>query len=311
MIKDIINENIKKVNEKDSEALKDRTQYVGASDVGQCPLKVVKSKLNPPEYDSETLVKFKRGHLAETILAECFAYTQYRWETQMEFIHPKCEYIRAHADFVFYTKDFSRIGIVEQKSVSSIPDEPYSSWVEQLQFQMGLAKLVYPDTEVKGAIFVVNLNSGKFEEFNGFIPDEQLFGQLMDKAQMIYDAVQQKDISNLSPEPDSLCVFCPFKATCPEFTGDEKTVPEEIVEKVKEYQQIIAEEKELKAKKEDVKNDIIGFTGNDFQARFNGYKLSVKETVRQSVDTKLLKTEYKDIYESVLKEIPYVSFRIS
>ena len=43
--------------------LGDRTEYVGASDVGQCPRKVVLPKTQPVPYDLQTLIRFERGNL--------------------------------------------------------------------------------------------------------------------------------------------------------------------------------------------------------------------------------------------------------
>ena len=46
--------------------LGDRTEYVGASDVGQCPRKVILSKTQPLPHDLQTLIRFERGNLVET-----------------------------------------------------------------------------------------------------------------------------------------------------------------------------------------------------------------------------------------------------
>ena len=231
--------------------------------------------------------------------------------TQAEFIHPDFNYIKAHVDFVFYTKDFSKIGIVEVKSVSSIPDEPYPSWVEQLQFQMGLAKLMHPDAEIKGSLFVIDLNSGKYVEFNGYKPNDELFNNLVEKACVIYEKVQARETENLSCEVNNLCAFCPFKKDCPAFTGDEPMISEELNKAVESYIAVSQEEKKLKKKKEDLKQEILGYTGNNFHAKFNGHRLSVKESVSVRVDVNLLKSKYPEVYKSVVKQIPFLSFRIT
>ncbi len=312
MIKDIIDEKLKEISKRETlESLGDRSKYVGASDVVGCPRKAILTKLQPPEFDNETLIRLMRGHLAETILVKCFSEINYRWKTQMEFVHPEYDYIKAHADFVFYTKDFSKIGIVEQKSVSSIPDEPYPSWVEQLQFQMGLAKLLYPKAEIKGSLFVIDLNSGKYEEFNGYEPNDEIFDVLLENAKKIYEFVQNNQVDDLPIEPGLLCGYCPFKADCPAFTGDESEVPEDVQKAVESYMTISQEEKNLKREKDNLKQEIIGYTGPSFKAAFNGYKLSVKETVSTRVDTKVLKAEYPDVYEAVVKQTPFLSFRVS
>ena len=308
MIKEIVDKNIKKTLEKYTNDLGNRSEYIGASDVVDCPRKVVLSKLVDPTYDSTTLIKFKRGHLAEDILAECFALTPYVWETQVELVHPEMDYIKAHADFLFHNKSFTKIGIVEEKSVSTIPDEPHLSWVNQLQFQMGLAKLVYPNAEIKGSIFVMDLNAGKYVEFNGFTPSQEIFDALLERAKEIWNYVKskQKD-NNLPVEPGFVCNSCPFRDNCPAFSGDE--VPEDVKKATEEYLRCLEQEKEIKAKKEEIKKQIIGLTGTNFSASFDSHKLIIREIEKEYADSRLLKEKYPEVYEEIKKTTSYVSFR--
>ena len=308
MIREIIDENIQKTLEKYAKDLGDRSKYVGASDVVDCPRKVVLSKLVNPTYDSTTLIKFKRGHLAEDILAECFALTPYTWETQVELSHPEMGYIKAHVDFLFHNKDYSRIGIVEEKTVSTMPDTPHISWVNQLQFQMGLAKLVYPNAEIKGSIFVMDLNAGKYVEFNGFTPSQEIFDALLERAKEIWNYVKSKQKDNLPVEPGFVCNSCPFRNSCPAFSGDE--VPEDVKKAVEEYLRCLEEEKKIKAKKEEIKKQIIGLTGTNFSASFDGHKLTVREIEREYADSRMLKEKYPEVYEDVKRATSYVSLRV-
>ena len=58
MIKDIIDEKLREISKRESlESLGDRSKYVGASDVVGCLRKVVLTKLQPPEFDNETLIR--------------------------------------------------------------------------------------------------------------------------------------------------------------------------------------------------------------------------------------------------------------
>jgi len=310
MIKEIIEKNIKKVLEKESAKLGDRLKYIGASDVGGCPRKTVLSKIDPPEMDVPTLIRLQRGHLAELILKECFEFTNYRWEPQKELVHPDYDYLRAHIDFFFYTADYSKIGIVEQKSVSLIPSEPYANWIDQLQFQLGLAKLVYPKAEIKGSLFVIDLNSGQYEEFNGMTPDDNIFSILVDKAKQLYEMVQRRELENLPVEIGPECSYCPFKATCPAFSGDDPVVSEDTKKLVKEYVDLSAQEKEIKGRKDSLKNEIINQVGTNFKAGFEGHKLFVKEMSSVRVDERALKENYPEIYEVVQKTVSYISFRV-
>ena len=49
--------------------LGDRSTYLGASDIGACPRKTILGKLQPPEADLITLLRHRRGHMAEEIVA--------------------------------------------------------------------------------------------------------------------------------------------------------------------------------------------------------------------------------------------------
>jgi len=175
---------------------------------------------------------------------------------------------------------------------------------------MGIVKLQFSE-EVRGAVFVLDLSSGEMKEFNGYEPSDEIFSALVEKAKDIYEKVQVKETEGLDYEINGLCSYCPFKSNCPAFTGDEPAISEELNKAVENYIAVSQEEKEIKKKKEDLKQEILGYTGNDFHAKFNGHSLSVKETVSTRIDINLLKSEYPEVYQSVVKQIPFLSFRIT
>ncbi len=47
------------------ETLGDRRDYLGASDIGYCPRKVILERIHTSEHDLATLLRFQRGHMAE------------------------------------------------------------------------------------------------------------------------------------------------------------------------------------------------------------------------------------------------------
>ena len=63
--------------------------------------------------------------------------------------------IRCHIDFVFNAPKLK--AVLEVKSVSGIPDGPYSSWESQLYMQMGALKEQFPDYQIKGAVLIILL----------------------------------------------------------------------------------------------------------------------------------------------------------
>lgn len=312
MIKRIIGEILPKISqEKSTEDLGDRTKYVGSSDVAKCPRQATLEKLQPIEYDTETLLRFERGHLAEQILSKIFERTKYNWTAQKELAHPEYPYFKAHVDFMFYTRNMKSIGICEIKTSSQIPDEPYDSWVSQLHWQMGLAKLAYPEANIKGAILALDLNSGELQEFNGFTPSEVIFDMLIDKAHNIWDAINGEATPEC--EPSLLCGFCEFREDCPVFDRD--NLPKDVWETVHLFAQLKEQENELKTKIEALKEGILKYIGeNKFSATNSDLGLTVTVTaprVSEFVDGKILKEKYPDIFDECkqVREYP-ASLRI-
>jgi len=113
--------------------LGNRTTYVGASDVGQCPRKVVLSKTQPVPCDLQTLIRFERGNLVERIVENALNHSGIKYDPQVEVVHPKLPHIKAHLDFMFSRQN--EIAVLETKSVSDIPDDPYPSWIQQIHLQ--------------------------------------------------------------------------------------------------------------------------------------------------------------------------------
>jgi len=314
MITEIIRETMPVLAKKRTASeLGDRSIYIGASDVGgACIRKAVLLKLEPVEYDLSTLIKFERGHLTEMILTECFdEFKKYKYISQKEVCHPQNSKLKCHIDFMFHNKNLSKIGVVECKSVSALPDEAYDSWISQLQFQMGLLKLNYPDSVIKGTIFTIDLNTGKTAEFSGYKPNDILFTTLLRKAGKIQAYVETGDTRNLPVSDSLLCGFCPYKTDCSQFSGDNDTIPDDLKTAVEQYKKIQEKQKELKQKLDAIKADILPFTGNDYHAKWDGNKISVSIVKAKKTDTKALKSEYPDVYSSLLKTSESVRLRIT
>jgi hypothetical protein len=214
----------------------------------------------------------------------------------------------AHIDFLFYTSNYKKFGVAEIKTVSSIPSEPYESWVLQVQLQMGLLKLKYPDSDIRGSILAIDLNSGQMVEFNGMTPDDQIFDFLIKKADLMWELLEKKETENLPTEESNLCVFCPFKNTCPNFTGAE--VSETIKSATQQYLMLSASIKELEKAKDDIKNQILDLVDGECNLAFDGNKLVVKQTTSERIDSKLLKSEYPDVYAACTKASEYTFFRV-
>ena len=199
-----------------ADTLGDRSEYIGASEIGHCPRKVILDKLNPAEQSLTSLLRFERGHMAEDIVAKVFQAAGYPFERQHENIIPCSVPFRAHTDFVFTANKSKIKSILEVKSCT-IPSEPYGSWESQLYTQMGAIAEEYPDYAVKGSILAIDLTSGQVALFSGYVPNEIIYKSLITKAEDIwteYQRLRQGESLDTTTVPDPLCGFWLLSRIC-------------------------------------------------------------------------------------------------
>ncbi|MDD2273796.1 MAG: hypothetical protein PHH29_16240 [Desulfuromonadaceae bacterium] len=287
--------------QKQSSHLGDRTGYVGASDIAGCPRKAALGKQNPTGHDIKTLLRFSRGHAAQAMYAEFFRTGGALFEEEVEVRHPDIPEIRCHIDFLFYAnRQTKRLHIVEMKSTDGIPDEPYSSWVDQLHVQMGLLHLTLdPAVEIGGSILVVDLNAGEYKEFNSYSPNKLVFKQLVEKGQHILAAARGECTPRT--EPGILCGFCPYRPDCPSHAVG-VDLPPEIHQAGKAYLELNDQKKVIDARLEVLKNDILTFVDGTFKGASDGILVNVISVADSViVDSRKLKSSYPDIYDQVTK----------
>ncbi|MGC8483782.1 MAG: PD-(D/E)XK nuclease family protein, partial [Thermodesulfobium sp.] len=256
MIREIVEKNLPLFSQKETEEkLGNREGYLGASDISGCPRKTILGKFAPVDNSTETFIKFLRGHIAEQIISNALKETKYLWKTQYEVsLENQDVPITAHLDFVVYNKDWSKILVIEVKSVSGLPTEPYGSWQNQLYLQIGLLKSKFPQAIIKGSIFAVDISSGKYTEFDGFEHNEPIYNLLIEKAEGMWETYQRLketgDESGIETEAGPLCAYCPFKRSCSEFSGNELVLPDEIKNEIVKFSELQSQEKEIKENKE-------------------------------------------------------------
>ncbi|MHB1350260.1 MAG: PD-(D/E)XK nuclease family protein [Desulfobulbaceae bacterium] len=231
------------------ETLGDRATYLGVSEIGACPRKTILSKLNPPEADLVTLLRFRRGHMAEDIVATAFTAAGFtNFQRQVEVRSPGDVPVTAHIDFVFTSMARKTMAVLEVKSPETLPVHPYGSWETQLYLQMGLLAAANPDYTVeKGAILAVNFGASGMALFNGYTPQPTLFEGLMGRAGNIwndYQRVMTDTTAVPAMEISSLCGYCPFVTDCPKFEVEEVRELTESVEILTELQK---QQKDLEA----------------------------------------------------------------
>lgn len=282
----IIEEGMKKVNAQRTEKhLGDRSEYIGASDLGQCPRKAVMEKIFGTEPDLVTLIRFERGHLSENILGEALAAEGYSPKRQTELTGKTKNGtpLKFHLDFTFQGKN--RFAILEGKSTAFIPASPYEGWEMQLHAQMGLARDVLgEDVEIDGAIFALNMapkeGSDPYGAWNGYKPSQGLWESLQDDADTIYQAVQEYKSSgnlpgNLPCRPGPLCGFCPCLNDCPLFQGEQ-------VDALAPQVQLLMDLQLKRKKLEDMEKDV----KNKLKSVLRGYKGWVNVAISDTYSVK-------------------------
>ena len=185
-----------------------RSQYVGASDIGQCLKKSYLSKFDKEDFDFEQLLIFERGHVAEGIFIkglenspkkDAFTFTK-----QVEFVgKDEWSFIRTHLDLhvSFPREDVA----VEGKTFrTELPDgKPRLSWVYQNHIQMWLAS-ESTGRKTRGIIAAIDLNTAKRHEFP-VVFSEILLQQAKERALKLWNAMQ----SRTEPEGEiSDCATC-------------------------------------------------------------------------------------------------------
>lgn len=291
------------LNKETSKHLGNRSLYVGGSDVGQCLRKAMLGKTTDPSHDKKTLLRFLRGHAVQDLFAKIFTAGKSPFQEEVEVVHPDKPYIKVHIDFLFTGN--KRLYVVEMKSVGGIPEKPYSSHRNQLALQMGLLRLITPpDVSIEGCILYVDINAGDWRVCNGYnfssTEMQVLYKESESRAEKIWQALEV----NQEPEtePSFLCGYCDFRSSCTEHQLPEVKLPDDVLSAAKRYQELTAEKKEIEKKLDNLKLDILGYTGDSFRGTADGIEI-VAVTVKPSVtvDSEKLKMLYSEVYEECTK----------
>lgn len=292
------------LNRKQSATLGDRNQYIGSSDVAGCIRKAYLQRNHPSQPNFQTLLRYSRGHIAETLIDNIFQAggAKHLYDTQVELTHPKLP-LKCHIDFLFYA-DFDgtpELHAIEVKSVSGIPDAAYPQWEDQLMYQLGLLRLQYPDGKLGGSILVIDLNAGQIQQFNGYEYDEPTFNYLYCKALHMLDVINGEDEARCSPS--HLCGWCQYKSDCPAMTLPNVQLPPEIEMLAGKYAELNGTKNHAEKEMKCIRQELLEFTGPVFKGRSTNFDLLVSSVAASmSVDTALLKKQYPDVYPNVLKE---------
>lgn len=126
--------------------LGNRSGYIGLSDLAkysECPRAALAAKVLPKDDEFGRLLAFSRGHWIEQGIGDALSCCGYPIMPQLE-ISLKSGTdvpIKAHLDFVLFAAEPEpKVRVVEVKSMSSIPDEPYPQHEFQVNAQGSMLK---------------------------------------------------------------------------------------------------------------------------------------------------------------------------
>jgi len=296
------------VNAKSSVELGDRSQYVGSSDVVGCPRRKVYEKLYPTEYDTQTLLRFERGHMTEDILEPVLKKAGIEYKRQVEIIRPDEPMFQAHVDYLL--KDAKGYHVLEVKSSTYIPTEPYESWEAQLQWQLNALHEQYPKiTSATGSVLAMDLGRGAHHEYDSVEADKESLVPLLENAYEIKKGLETGDYQSLNCVTDNFCDSCPVRKSCPimvkhadGYLDIEDKDLESLVNKLQEIKGLV---KESRGIEEEIKQSL-----PHNKIKLGRYLVSLSKRTRQSLQSKELKEKLPQIYEEFTKSSEYNTLQI-
>jgi len=300
--KEFLENELKKISKEETEnTLGNRADYIGASDIAGCLLNSFLSKKENIEYDLEKLLIFERGHIAERIIEKALKNKGLNYISQYEVIDEVLGVpVKAHLDFVIETK--KELIVLEVKTTNRTLETPYSSWLLQIQFQMGLLKKT-TGKNVRGYILALDLNSGSLMEFSVEF-DEGLFNVALQKAEALANAMLTDELPE--PEEQLYCSSCPFKSKCPLFNKvDEEIKNKEILSNIELLKELEAQKKEIEAQIKVIKNDLEAFFKEKGinKAKVGDFVVSISaDSSYVTIDTTKLKKEAPELFDELIKK---------
>jgi len=275
--------------------LGDRSTYIGASDIGGCPYKTVMSKRKPPKISLKQQIIFQRGHLAESLVKKMLdgldnVIDQYEVLGQIGDIP-----LKAHLDMLIQSK--SRCVVIEVKTVSAPVDEPYESWVMQVQFQMGLM-LEECNHKLEAYVLAMDLNTGWIKPFKIEF-DDTLFEICLKKAEHLEDAM--KGLVEPKAIIQNYCSTCPFKMSCPKQGEHAKDLPEDVKKDLEFIKKSKLMAKESKLRENRVKSYLVNMGIDIGKDTRSDTVVSVREQETSRFDINSFAKEHPELHKKYLK----------
>ena len=212
------------MNSRETKETEDGVCYV--TELVKCSRKAYLDRIEPPEYDSETLRRFKAGDILEDGFTDMLRRipgiyvigTQWRayYIDDKVTIHGRIDVLAQH--------DNQEIVAHEVKSAKDHPwsGEPYLTHKQQLQFYMGATGLEYGEVNYISKKALVYGD----KDIDARFPVEQdpeTFRYLVKKAHILIDALDTEIEPRPNPQEDWECGYCAHKEGCPLFAEEEVT----------------------------------------------------------------------------------------
>ncbi|EAL2460400.1 Dna2/Cas4 domain-containing protein [Campylobacter lari] len=289
------------------ESLGDRKEYIGSSDIAGCLRKTYLDKINDVEHDLATLIRFQRGHIAEGIVEVMLDGLNPTKQLEKEILYNDIP-LKCHIDFALERKD--EIVVIEAKSVSTSVENPYSSWLLQVSYQLEILSR-HTNKKVRAYLVAINLNTGWFKSFE--VDYNKSFADIaLNKAYELTIALKEK----VEPkcEEQLYCSTCPHKGNCPammkksaqiDLNGDLLDVANRLIELNKIKKEL---DKELEEKKAIIEEYMRSVEAKKLNIGENFISLS-NDTTSTSFDTKTFEKNEPELYANLFQKYQKTSSR--
>jgi len=314
--------------------LGDRTQYIGASEVGSCLRRVVSSKLYPEPLDLASMGRMLAGRAMENEVVQLVRLAlngrlRNTGRVQLDLHHPTLPF-HAHPDgrIIGGFDGLDGDGVLEVKTASASTFKRYQSdglpqnYLDQVQAQMGLSGLTWA--------LVVLVSRENLAEMATFIIrfDHRHYARLEERAtramRVMTSCVETYNIQNDLPgEPDrGFCHTCPYSANCDVFqaqreAGKRGEIPEVTrlqlecqLEELAELESIAEPAQERITELRDQVKVALQMSGANKVLLENGI-VQMVDSSRTSFDSKALQRDAPDMYAHFQKTSTFSTLRIT
>ena len=314
--------------------LGDRSQYVGASEIGSCLRRVVSSKLHPEPFDQASMGRMLAGRSMENEVVQLVRVAlngrlRNTGRVQLDLCHPILPF-RAHPDgrIMGGFDGLDGDGVLEVKTASANIFKRFQNeglpqnYLDQVQAQMGLSGLTWA--------LVVLVSRENLAEMTTFTIrfDPEHYARLEKRAAramhvMTPDGSTYNIQNELPGEPDrGFCHTCPYSDDCAVFqtqreAGKRGDIPEVTrlqlecqLEELASLESIAEPAQERINELRDQVKIALQMSGANKVLFENGI-VQIVESSRTSFDSKALQREAPDLYSRFQKTAMFSTLRIN